>query len=91
MNKHAVHETELNSISRVVGQLDGIKKMITEKRYCIDILTQLKAAKNALKTIEVNILEKHISHCLSNAVKNGDTEEIETKIEEIKSLLKKFM
>ncbi len=84
------HDAEINGINRVSGQLDGIKKMIVENRICVDILTQLKAARHALKTIEVNILEKHMSYCLCNAAKSGNIQEIGAKIEEIKSLIKKF-
>lgn len=91
MTKHATHSTELNGINRVLGQLDGIKNMITEKRYCIDILTQLKAARSAIKTIEVNVLEKHLTHCLHSAAKSGNEEELAIKIHEIKALLKKYM
>jgi len=83
------HSNELNSHNRVLGQLDGIK-MITET-VCIDILTQLKEARNTIKTIEINVLEKHLSHCLHNGAKNGKSEELEIKVSEIKSLFKKYM
>jgi len=91
MKKHAEHNLELSSLNRVLGQLNGVKNMITENRYCIDILTQLKASRHAIKTIELNILENHLSHCLHNAVKSGDIQEITTKINEIKFILKRFM
>lgn len=87
---HATHTKEMKSLNRISGQLDGIKKMIMDKRYCVDILIQLKAVKNALKTVEINILETHMAHCLSAAAKTGDVKQIDIKVDEIKSLLKAF-
>jgi len=64
--------------------------MIEDGRYCPDILIQLRAARSALKTIEGNILETHLSHCVQDAMRNGSKKAREKKLEEIKQLFKRF-
>lgn len=87
--EHPSHIEEIGKLNRVSGQLDGIKKMITEKRYCMDILIQLKAAKAAIKSVELNILDRHLENCLNIAMKAKNKTEIEEKIKEIRNFLKK--
>jgi len=63
--------------------------MVDEQKYCLDILTQIKAARSALKSLELIILENHIGHCLVNAAKSGSEKEINIKMNEVMELLKK--
>ena len=63
--------------------------MIEEGKYCVDILTQIKAIRSALKGLELQILEGHANHCLLNAVKSGSKKDAEEKINEIMELIKK--
>lgn len=89
MPQHPTHEKEISRINRVLGQLEGIKRMIEDKRYCVDIMTQLRASRNAIKAIELSVLETHISHCLTEACGNEQTEKAE-RIREIMTLLQKY-
>lgn len=82
------HHAQIANLNRVIGQLEGIKNMIEESRYCIDILQQIKAAKSAIRTIENNILNKHIEGCITSAAASGNQEEIDKKLEELKNVLK---
>ena len=84
---HPDHGKELPKLNRVSGQLDGIRSMIMEKRYCPDILTQLRAARSALKSIEANILESHLSACVSDAIRTGDAD---SKVAELKEIFKRY-
>ncbi|MCP4756629.1 MAG: metal-sensitive transcriptional regulator [Proteobacteria bacterium] len=86
---HPDHKNELSSLNRIEGQIKGIKKMIVDHRYCVDILTQLKAAKAALHKVEQGVLKTHIQGCLKNAVAAGDRLEAQEKIDEIMDLLSK--
>lgn len=89
--EHATgHEDQLSNLNRIIGQLEGIKKMINDKRYCVDILQQIKAAKSALRTVENNVLNKHIEHCISNAINNSAQSDIQQKIQELQKLLKNY-
>ena len=57
---------------RVEGQIRGIQRMVDEDRYCIDIITQLNAARAALQSISLLLLTEHTKHCVAEAVAAGD-------------------
>ncbi|WP_212789858.1 metal-sensitive transcriptional regulator [Francisella halioticida] len=85
---HPCHSKNLGKLNRVSGQVEAIKKMVNEQRYCVDIMTQIKAARNALKAIELSILEAHMKSCLEESRLDKDTHQV--KILEIMKLLKKY-
>lgn len=87
---HPDHRKEFSRLNRVSGQIDGIKKMIEENRYCPDIMMQLRAARSAIKTIEADILERHLQGCVAAAMTSGKDDEKNQKIDEIKQLFKKY-
>lgn len=62
----------LARLRRIEGQVRGITKMVEEDRYCIDVLTQVAAAKAALEAVSLNLLEDHMHHCVADAIKAGD-------------------
>jgi DNA-binding FrmR family transcriptional regulator len=71
------------SLSRVEGQVRGIAKMVAEDRYCIDIVTQIEAARAALGRIEADLLRQHLGHCVKRAMASKDAAESEKVIEEL--------
>lgn len=82
------HSTELNRLSRIKGQIDGVDKMIRENRYCPDIAIQIKAIRSALRSLEANIVESHIKHCVTAAIKSRDQKTINKKLEEVLLIIK---
>ena len=82
------HSAELKRISRIKGQMEGIERMIFDKRYCPDIIIQLKAVRSALRSLEANIIEGHMRHCVKMAFKSKDNTIMEEKLEEILLLMK---
>ena len=62
-----------NRLSRVIGQLGRIKKMIDDGRYCDDILMQLSACKKALDSVSKAILKEHFETCIVEEIRNGNT------------------
>lgn len=70
----------INRLSRIEGQVRGIKQMLEDDKYCIDVLTQTSATASALNSFAKEILESHIRSCVSEGVKNGDDEKIEELI-----------
>lgn len=60
-NKNVV----VGRLRRVEGQIRGLQRMVEEDEYCIDILTQISAASNALKKVAVGLLEDHMRHCIA--------------------------
>jgi len=83
------HIKNIHRINRISGQLKGVEKMIVEKKYCMDILQQTRAITSAIKSLENKILNKHIDHCVTDAIKKNNKDKNE-KISEIQNLLKKI-
>ena len=80
------HSPELVRLSRIRGQIDGIEKMITEGRYCPDIMNQVKSATAALRSVEKQLLQRHLKHCVTVALKSKNPTESEQKIKELIAL-----
>ena len=78
-----------NRLNRVEGQIRGIRKMIAEDRYCIDVLTQLRAVRAALARVETVMLQDHLGHCIESAIVKGDVAEQRAKAAEIIELLER--
>ncbi len=89
-HKHVAHDhgKELKRLSRIKGQVVGVERMIHEKRYCPEIVIQIKAIRAALRSLEVNIIEGHLKHCVKEAIKSHDPIVAQKKIEEILFLIK---
>jgi len=79
--------TGLKSLSRIEGQVRGISRMIEEERYCIDIITQISAARAALRRVEEEVLREHIAHCVEKAITSGDAAEQRKVVTELMELL----
>ena len=87
---HPCHHSELPKLNRIAGQIEGVKRMIEEHRYCPDILTQLRAARAAIRRVEADILESHLQSCVVDAVAGVDKKEAEKRIKELKDLFQRF-
>ena len=88
--KGADHSENLGYLKKAEGQIRGVQKMIEEKRYCIDILTQLHSVVGAILSVEDKILKRHLEHCVVSAFKARSKKDVEAKIEEIVSLISQF-
>lgn len=87
---HPDHSVDIPRLNRIGGQISGVKKMIEEDRHCTDILTQIRAARAALKGLEASILERHLNHCVTQSLTAHDPDEIKQKIDELKDLFKRY-
>ena len=76
-------------LARIEGQVRGLSRMIEDDRYCIDVLTQVKAVQAALKKVEGELLIDHADHCLAAAIASDDQDERERKVSELVALLLK--
>lgn len=84
------HDPKLiTRLSRIEGQVRGISRMVTEGRYCMDILTQLQAVRAALTKVETAMLQEHLGKCVEGAISSGDPEEQRAKINELVQLLER--
>jgi DNA-binding FrmR family transcriptional regulator len=86
-HQHPDHADQLKRVARNRGQIEGVGRMIEEGRYCVDILAQTAAARAAIKSLETAILEKHMAHCVREAMTAGA--DADQKIEELLAVFKK--
>ncbi len=74
-------------LNRVIGQLNGVKNMIDDNRYCGDVLIQLSAAESAIHTVAEMLLQDHLETCVTDRVRQGDDQ----VIDEAMQLIKRFV
>ena len=77
-------------LHRVEGQVRGIEKMVDDDRYCIDILDQISAITTALEKVALQILDGHVNHCVSDAMRSGDPAAAEAKTRELLEAVERF-
>jgi CsoR family transcriptional regulator, copper-sensing transcriptional repressor len=81
------HDADLDRLARIEGQVRGVRRMVEEGAYCIDILRQVQAARAALQSVSRRILRRHLEHCVADALSAGAAEEAEVKIEELMDVI----
>lgn len=69
---HQNNQKLIRRLKIIEGQIRGLQEMISKDAYCIDVITQTSAAKQALSNIENVLLENHLSHCALNQIKSGN-------------------
>jgi CsoR family transcriptional regulator, copper-sensing transcriptional repressor len=77
----------LKRLKRIEGQVRGLSRMVEADRYCIDIVTQIAAARAALRRVEEEVLRDHVAHCVEHAVASGSKAEQRRKIAELMDVL----
>lgn len=80
---------KVNRLNRIAGQVRGVAQMIDDGRYCIDVLTQIQAAKSALAKVESEVLKDHAATCVSEAIASGNEAEQRQKFNELIELMEK--
>lgn len=80
----------LNRLRRIEGQVRGLQRMVDDEAYCIDILTQVSAATKALETVALTLLDEHLRHCVTDAVRAGG-DEAETKLTEASAAISRLV
>ena len=77
----------MKRLKRIEGQVRGLTRMVEDDRYCIDIITQLSAARAALRRAEEEILADHVAHCVEHAIASGNKTEQRRKVGELIEVL----
>lgn len=85
---HTNTKAVLNRLSRAIGHLESIKRMVEDGRDCSEVLIQLSAVKSAINNTGKVILKEHIEHCMVDAVESGDHKAIEELTEAIDRFMK---
>jgi len=84
------HDENLARINRISGQVRAVRRMIEEREYCVDIITQIQAAQSALGAVARNILSKHLDTCVSDTLKSRSKEDADEKLRELRRILKRM-
>ena len=93
MENHSHHHSpevkkkQLNRLSKTIGHLNKVKRMIENDDDCADVLIQLSACKGALNSLGKEIINEHIEHCIVHAIEDGDTKSLDS----FKQAIKKFL
>ena len=90
MKQLTTHHEQLEFLKKIEGQVRGIQKMIQEKRYCVDIITQIHSITGALYRVENEIFRKHIEGCVVKSLQGKSEAEKQQKINEIVELISRF-
>jgi DNA-binding FrmR family transcriptional regulator len=83
-------EALVKRLHRIEGQVRGIEKMVSDDRYCIDIITQISAVTTALEAVAFKILDDHVNHCVAGALASGDREAAAEKSRELLEAVHRF-
>lgn len=78
----------IKRLNRIEGQVKGIKNMVEEERYCIDILTQVSAIQAALNSFSKELFTNHVKTCVVDKIKSGDEEVIDELCNTLQKLMK---
>jgi DNA-binding FrmR family transcriptional regulator len=92
MPDHATHvpadtkDALAKRLRRIEGQVRGLQKMVDEERYCADILIQIASVQEALRSVGKLLLQNHLTHCVTGAMRSGDPAETQRVVDEIVEL-----
>jgi CsoR family transcriptional regulator, copper-sensing transcriptional repressor len=79
----------MRRLARIEGQIGGIKRMVEEEAYCVDVLTQVAAVNRALEGVSLKLLADHTNHCVRDAVAEGGGE-ADRKVDELLEAVERF-
>ena len=82
------YKTLINRLNRIEGQVRGIRKMVENDAYCVDILTQVSAIQAALNAFNRELLSNHIRTCVMDDIKNGNDEIVDELVQTLQKLMK---
>jgi CsoR family transcriptional regulator, copper-sensing transcriptional repressor len=78
-----------NRLKRIEGQVRGVRRMVDEEAYCVDVLTQIASVVSALEKVGTILLKDHVEHCVRESIEKG--EGVDAKIEELTDAVERFL
>lgn len=83
-------EDVLRRLSRIEGQVKGLRRLVEEDTYCVDVLTQVSSVHEALRGVGKVIMRDHLKHCVTDALRAGDDAKAERTYQELMDVIYKF-
>jgi DNA-binding FrmR family transcriptional regulator len=86
---NSINQDLILRLRRVEGQVRGVQKMVEEERYCPDVLTQMSAIHESLRSVERILMKNHLQHCATEALRSGDERKAQRTYDELTELFYK--
>ncbi len=86
-----IKQSNLRRLRRIEGQIRGIQKMVDEERYCADIVVQIASVQEALRGVSRALMQNHLQHCATQAIRSGDEAKASAQYEELLELIYKHL
>lgn len=83
-------EDALRRLNRIEGQIKGIKRLVEEDTYCVDVMNQISSVHEALRGVGKLLMRNHLQHCVTDALREGDEDKAEKTYQEVMDLIYKF-
>jgi DNA-binding FrmR family transcriptional regulator len=84
-----VKDRNLKRLRRIEGQIRGVQKMVEDERYCSDIMTQISAVHEALRSVAHELMRNHLKHCAAAAIRSGGAD-ADAMYDELLGLMQKY-
>ena len=81
--------SNIRRLKRIEGQVRGLQKMVDDDRYCPDIMIQISAVQEALRTVGRSLMRNHLKHCTTHAIQHGTVQEADAVYDELVELIYK--
>jgi DNA-binding FrmR family transcriptional regulator len=85
----AIKRSVQNRLRRIEGQVRGLQRMVDEERYCTDVVTQVASVQEALRGVSRALLQNHLRHCATQAIRSGDPDQAEAMYRELLQLMER--
>jgi DNA-binding FrmR family transcriptional regulator len=82
-----IKQSNLKRLRRIEGQIRGLHKMVEDERYCADIIVQIASVQEALRGVSRSLMQNHLRHCATEAIRNGGVEQAAAQYEELLELI----
>lgn len=86
-----IKQSNLNRLRRIEGQVRGLQKMVTDERYCADIVGQIASVQEALRSVSRAVMQNHLCHCATEAIRRGNDSQVTAQYEELLGLIYKHL
>jgi DNA-binding FrmR family transcriptional regulator len=83
-------EEVLRRLSRIEGQVKGLRRLVEEDTYCVDVMTQISSIHEALRGVGKVLMRNHLQHCVTDALREGDSAKAERTYQEMMDLIYKY-
>ncbi len=80
----------LRRLNKIEGQVKGIKRLVEEDTYCVDVMNQISSVHETLRSVGKILMRDHLQHCVTDALRDGDESKAEKTYQEMMDLIYKF-